>query len=402
MRRLERALAGLGSYRYTEHQAADDLFWGALESDHLHFPAMGKGASSLLCRAATLAETTEWLALRRVRELAGHREAGQEAVSDAVTLEALLAHIVTASPAVLRRIKGLPRAQHWVAGYSLSSDQPRAVPLEYVHALSGTNGLASGNTKEEAILQGGLEVFERRVAITVARQQLVMPTFDPATIADPVLQRQLAGLRARGIEVALKDFSFGGELPCVGAYFHDPQRPAEFQSHHVLKVGASFDAAAALAGCLAEYAQTMRMGETAPGAGGLHERLLTVERADNFLPLFWFGYVPWRDADFLRDGDLVPFAPVPPAADACDDIRRALTLAARLGKELIAVDLTDPALAFPVFQTVMPGYSDLLPYHPASSPVLFTGWTRDLSLGEARGADGRVAPCPVGAFFPEP
>lgn len=402
VRRLEHALAGLGPHRYTEHQAAPDLFWGALESDLLQFPAMGKGASALLCRAATLAETTEWLALRRVRELPGSREAGQDGVPDAVTFESLLSHIVTASPGVLRRIKDLPRARRWVDGFSLTAGAPRSVPLEYVHALSGTNGLASGNTREEAILQGLLEVFERRAAITVVRQQLVMPTFDPATIVDPTLQRQLTGLRARGIEVVLKDLSFDGALPCVGVYFRDPQRPADFQSHHVFKVGASYDLTAALGGCLAEYAQTMRMGEADPGAGGLHERLLTVERADNFLPLFWFGYVPWRDADFLRDGDLVPFEPAPVAPDACDDIQRALTLAGRLGREVVVVELTDPALGFPVCQTILPGYSDILPYHPAHSPVLFTGWTRDLPLGEARAADGHVLPCPVGAFFPEP
>ena len=400
VRRLERALAAIGEWRYTERAAAPDLHWGALESPRIPFPAMGKGATPLLCKAATLAETVEWLAVQRVRTLPGHREGTPPTDPAPVPIEDLLAHIASASTDVLRRVKALPRARHWVEGFRVPDGEPRAVPLEYVHAISGTNGLASGNCIEEAILQGALEVFERRAAITVARQRLVMPTIDETTIDDAQLLRQLTALRMRGVQVTLKDFTFGGVLPCYAAYLRDPSRPAEFQSHHVLKVGASFDPVAALSGCLAEYAQTMRLGETEEAAADGHERLLTREDADNFLPLFWFGYVPWRDASFLADGDRVPLVPAAPVRDVCDDIARASAIAGQLGRDFLAVDLTDPAIAFPVVQIVMPGYSDILPYHPRTSPVLFTGWTRDLSMGETRGADGNVRPCPARAFFP--
>ena len=46
-------------------------------------------------------------------------------------------------------------------------------------------------------------------------------------------------------------------------------------------------------------------------------------------------------------------------------------------KDYIVVDLTDPEVGFPVVQVVIPGYSDVLPFHPADSRGLFQRWTRD-------------------------
>ena len=34
------------------------------------------------------------------------------------------------------------------------------------------------------------------------------------------------------------------------------------------------------------------------------------------------------------------------------------------------------AIGFPVAQVIIPGYSDVLPYHPAHSHGLFRRWTR--------------------------
>ena len=47
-----------------------------------------------------------------------------------------------------------------------------------------------------------------------------------------------------------------------------------------------------------------------------------------------------------------------------------------MGKDYIAVDLTDPEIGFPVAQVIIPGYSDVLPFHPADSRGLFQRWTR--------------------------
>ena len=89
-----------------------------------------------------------------------------------------------------------------------------------------------------------------------------------------------------------------------------------------------------------------------------------------------FGFVPYRDAGFLREGEVVPFDRGPRYTDCLEDIAHARAICETLGKDYIVMDLTDPAIGFPVAQVIIPGYSDVLPYHPAGSDALFRRWTR--------------------------
>ena len=217
--RLEAALDGVCAYEYIEERVCDLLYWGECRVDTLGFPPMGKGDSALKCKASTLAETVEWLALRRRRELPGHTVAHQAGIPGALPIEALLSHVAGVTPELLERIKNTEAAQHWVDGYSLTGECPLKIPLEYLNGISGTNGVAAGNRIEEAIVQGALEVIERRAVITAIRNRMTLPTIDTATIDDRIILSQLAFLEENGVQVIVKDLSFDGALPCIGACF---------------------------------------------------------------------------------------------------------------------------------------------------------------------------------------
>ena len=98
---------------------------------------------------------------------------------------------------------------------------------------------------------------------------------------------------------------------------------------------------------------------------------------DNYLSSFMFGFVPYARADFLKEGDLVPFDRGECFDDCLDDIEKAKEICRQLGKDFLVVDFTHPDIGFPVVEAIIPGYSDVLPYHPASSPVLFKQWSRE-------------------------
>jgi ribosomal protein S12 methylthiotransferase accessory factor YcaO len=223
----------------------------------------------------------------------------------------------------------------------------------------------------------------------VLRNSMVVPTIDFATVENPIVHRQMEFLRTRGIEVILKDLSFGGVLPCLGAYFIDHNIPEDYQFRHFLKVGASFDRDEALLRIFTEYAQGRRRHEfimpDSEDREGQVARLLDHDfrslrtqgdDCDNFLSSFMFGFVPYRNADFLREGEVVAFEKGPHYADCLEDIAHAREICETLGKDYIVVDLTDPGIGFPVAQVIIPGYSDVLPYHPADSQGLFQRWTR--------------------------
>ena len=382
VRRLEAALGAVYRYRYEPDQTAEFLHWGTVVIEDLDFECMGKGISPLLCQASALAETVERLAVRDLTRLPGYVHAHQRDLAQPLRIEDLLVHVATATPPVIARIQAGDLAQHWVDAESLLTGRTLQVPLAYLHGISGTNGLAAGNRIEEAIVQATLEVFERRAAITVLRQKLVMPTFDPATVQHPVLRQQMDALRDLNVELVLKDFSFGGVWPCVGVYFVNRNVPPELQYHHQLKVGAAFDREEALMRAFTEFAQGRRRQDPRGPVAGEYQRLQCLGAdTDHFLTLFKFGFISYPEADFLKAGDVVPFKRGGTPADCLDEIEQARTIFRLMGVDYLAAELTDPRVGFPVVQVIVPGYSDILPYHPHSSQVLFRGWTRDDILG---------------------
>ncbi len=380
VRRLEAALGALYQYKYLAGQTAEYLYWSGVFIDELDFEGMGKGISPILCKASALAETAERLAIRDLTRLPGYLHAHQRDVPDALGIGELLVHIVSATPGVIRQIQDSELAQHWVDAESLLTGKKRKVPVKYIHGISGTNGLASGNRFEEALVQATNEVYERRAAITVLRSKLIMPTFDPATLTNPIILSQLAALRAKNIEITIKDLSFGGILPCVGVYFENHNVSPELQFHHVLNVGTSFDREEAIMRALTEFAQGRKF-ENRPIRENVERLKCQGDNTDNFLSLFKHGYISYTHADFLKEGDLVPFDRGDLFTDCLDEIEKAKVIFRQLNLDYLVVDCTDPRIGFPVAQVIVPGYSDILPYYPRSSRVLFQGASRDDVIG---------------------
>lgn len=395
--RLDALIRPKHDYWLHEETVTEHLHWTAMFIDGLDFRSMGKGVTLESSTAGALAEGAEWLTSRETGDLPGYLGAREHEVPDALPIQSLVAHVATATPPALDRVRALDDAYHWVDGYSLIQERTLKVPLEYAHLISGPNGKATGNNLEEAIVHATHEIFERRAHITVLRNRMVVPTIDLATVDHPIVRAQLAFLQSRGIEVILKDLSFGGVLPCLAAYFVDHNIPEEYQFRHFFKIGASFDREEALLRTFTEYVQGRRLHEfIAPDAEARDAQLATLlahdfrglrtqpDDCDNFLSSFMFGFVPYRNADFLREGELVPFEKGPQYTDCLDDIAHAREICETLGKDYIVVDLTDPDIGFPVAQVIIPGYSDVLPYHPADSNGLFQRWTRTEVLNSYR------------------
>lgn len=391
--KLEEIMRQQYDYWLHEETVSDDLHWSAMFIEGVDFRSMGKGITAEGSRVGALAEGAESLLALETQALVGYVTASELSISNALPIASLLEHVASATPAVLDKIRSLDEAYHWVDGYSLIHDKTLKVPIEYVRTISGPNGRATGNNIEEAILHAALEIFERRAQITVLRNRLVVPTIDLSSIEDPLVHRQVAFFEQHGIEVVLKDLSFGDALPCIGAYFLDHNIPEAFQFRHFFKVGASFDTNEALLRMFTEYAQGRRKYEFLnPNSPTLEYDLTALLTADfrklpaqpddcdNFMSAFMFGFVPYRNADFFRAGETVALNCKESGDDCLEDIQHAISICETLGKDFIVVDFSDPQFDFPVVQVVVPGYSDVLPFHPFHSKTLFKRWTRQDAL----------------------
>jgi len=229
------------------------------------------------------------------------------------------------------------------------------LPLEEAQPMFGwsSNGLASGNSVDEATLHGLLEVIERDTVSmnrAVDRSRWVAPDSLP-----PPLQRYVADWKRLGIRTAVRWLPTSHPLGvhCFQAFLHEPDR----SSVHVASGnGAHPDPGIALARAVCEAAQS-RLSHVHGGRDDIvhfyanfgTDAERTKKDATLLPPLF-------SDDDPLRFDQLV-------AASTCDDIVEQLTCLmealeaagfGRVFRHRFAIDLDGLA----VVKVVVPGCED--------------------------------------------
>lgn len=94
---------------------------------------------------------------------------------------------------------------HWVGAYSLTRKVDTLYPVNYNNYYQGTNGLASGNNKEEAIIQGLCEVIERHnIGLVVKKATDYVPQIiDVDSIGDDYTREIIDFIKDSGIKLEL-------------------------------------------------------------------------------------------------------------------------------------------------------------------------------------------------------
>lgn len=124
-------------------------------------------------------------------------------------------------------------------------------PYNITFILSGSNGMAAGNTPEEGIFQALCELVERFAARTVYFDQLTPPTVPENYLALFIEEYQIIqAIRNNGYKVLVKDFSCSKLLPAVGVIIID-----KTSSKYRLNIGAETSFKLALSRALTEIYQ---------------------------------------------------------------------------------------------------------------------------------------------------
>lgn len=271
-------------------------------------------------------------------------------------------------------IKKSEAAQHWVDGYSLTEDRKIKVPLRLVHRISGTNGLASGNTIEEAIVHGANEIFERFILYKTVKEKNILPSIDINSINDSYILKLVKYFQGNNIRVIIKDCSFNGQFPCLGVLFindnlNNSDNPIiQKENNYRWFVEASFNYKEALIRCFTSYIQ---------GVDGVNA--LKEFPVQDIIWKEWFkeikvNYAPrdtYRDLSkkniyngdlsFLEKGPLRNIKDVlsdDSDLDFANNIDQIKAICKTMDTELIVIDQTHPVLKFPAVRVIMPGASD--------------------------------------------
>jgi ribosomal protein S12 methylthiotransferase accessory factor len=264
----------------------------------------------------------------------------------------------------------------WSQGFDLVRQESCWLPTETVHTdftrpldgyfLAGSNGLASGNHPVEAISAAICELVERdAVALWAAlgAQEKARQALDIGSIDDPDCLALLAKYERAGIAVRL--WNVTSEIG-IAAFLCDIRDPSNDEPRRLRRFhgsGCHPDRAIALSRALTEAAQT-RLTYIA----GTRDDILAAE----------YQEPPTSDlVDALLDAlrqeapahsfrDIPSFA----ADDLALDLRRVLERLQSAGfAQVVAVDLTRPEFAIPVFRVVIPGLEGDLK-HPNYTPGL--------------------------------
>ncbi|MDD4504938.1 MAG: YcaO-like family protein [Sulfurospirillaceae bacterium] len=114
------------------------------------------------------------------------------------------------------------------------------IPLNILSNLYVSNGLASGNTPNEAKVQALSEIFERYAKIEIIKNGYALPSYPDALIRSfPKLYQDLTTLRSFGFIVEVLDASLGGKYPVTAISLINPQNATLFVSfgaHPILEV----------------------------------------------------------------------------------------------------------------------------------------------------------------------
>ncbi|MDX9742400.1 MAG: YcaO-like family protein [Arcobacteraceae bacterium] len=123
---------------------------------------------------------------------------------------------------------------------NLMTKQIVHIPQNFISNLYVSNGLASGNTPNEAKVQALSEIMERYVKIKVIKEALSLPTFDKALLEKfDKLSEDIEILEANGYTIAVHDATLGGVYPVVAISLINPKNSTLFVSfgaHPILEV----------------------------------------------------------------------------------------------------------------------------------------------------------------------
>jgi ribosomal protein S12 methylthiotransferase accessory factor len=235
----------------------------------------------------------------------------------------------------------------WSPVWSLRDKRFKYLPTGLLYFFYGpfhtdSNGCAAGNTLEEAIVQGFLELVERDAYAIwwynrLQRAQVDLKQFDDSYVRD--LQAQFA---EAGRRLWVLDITSDLGIPIYVAIMHWMQNGhenIEFGS------GAHFDRRIALLRSLTELTQFLSIGMMG-GASGEKPSL------DGVTPL------RLQDYPFLipSDNPVVPPAPDLKVHDNTrDQVNACVEIAAHAGYDFLVLDQTRPDVEVPVVRVLVPG-----------------------------------------------
>jgi ribosomal protein S12 methylthiotransferase accessory factor len=250
----------------------------------------------------------------------------------------------------------------WTPVWSLTHERERLVPTAYCYfghpdiaahffCASDANGNAAGNTLEEAILQGLMELVERDSVALWWYNRARRPRFDLDSLEEPYVGLMRQYYRTLNRDFWVLDITSDLGIPAFAAVSHRTDRAVE---DIVLGFGAHVDPRMGVLRALTELNQFLpAVTDTNPDGS-------TNYWIDDPDAVHW-----WRTATLESDAYVVPEPALGATTEAdhaglatddiAEDVRRCVARLAERGVDTLVLDQTRPDIDLAVCKVMTPG-----------------------------------------------
>lgn len=249
------------------------------------------------------------------------------------------------------------RVLDWSPVWSLTEERFKYLPTSYCYykypsepdalfCRADSNGCAAGNTAEEAILQGFMELVERDGVAIWWYNRLKRGAVDLESFALPYVQQMQDYYRSIGREMWVIDLTTDLGIPIFAAV---SRVTGQSQERILFGFGAHFNPETALLRALTEMNQFLPVllewerTEHTHSVSGRWWKTATLESQPYLQPDASVPLKKASDFGYVRQDDLL------------EDVRRCQAIVEQQGMELLVLDQTRPDVGLPVVKVIVPG-----------------------------------------------
>ncbi len=246
-------------------------------------------------------------------------------------------------------LKGIYGESIGCVPYTVGEGKQALLPRGLVRALCGVTGLCAGNTREEALLHGLMDIYEQYATRKIFQFCFTAPPVPPALFEGTDVLSRIRGL---GYAFTICDCSLGKAFPVLGLALTRPDGSRAFAP------GAGVSPVLALERSLAVLLQggedAVRRRFHKPGSLDLQDKRQVEQAYHHSLPS---PDGPWPDSVF-GGNPLYPFTgfAAPPFENAAQALRYYLGTVSQYGGTLYSRDCSH--LGYPAYEVYMPGASE--------------------------------------------
>jgi ribosomal protein S12 methylthiotransferase accessory factor len=381
---------------YYPFQVSDNIYWGRVWIDSIRVVCNGKGITPELAKASAYAELAERLSAglfypvfeEQVRFnvpslyneetnrflnyewMEGYIYSHQDDLENSLRIEDLLANETHLTDKDIKDLKNCRIARHWVDGFSIVREETVKVPVNFVSYIHGSNGMAAGNTIEEAMIQATCEIFERYSQIRTIKSEQIIPSINLDSVENKTIRNMIKFYHGKNVDVIIKDLSLDGLIPCIGVLFINNNLRTDRLEYRILIPGVSFNLEEALTRC---FTESMQGRETLLTPRPELDRPVVHRSQVNDYYMLMKCSISLKDISFLDQGETRTYKNIK-INDILSEIKEIKRICEEFNTDYILLNHTHPVLNFPVVRVIIPRVSDFLPF--LRQDVLVSGPTR--------------------------